>query len=145
MVPERLKRLAGRSASEGADEESQAERARRLESREGSEPTGNPLPSAWVRTYVWRRDRGRCARCGGQERVWFEYVVPVRAGGSNTEQNLQPICERCSHDAGRQGGERGGDPRASLGPPSPPKPRLVPTSGTGTRPAPSLYRSRSWP
>ncbi len=34
----------------------------------GPGPTGNPLPSAWVRMYVWRRDRGRCVRCGGQER-----------------------------------------------------------------------------
>ncbi len=70
----------------------------------GPGPTGNPLPSAWVRMYVWRRDRGRCVRCGGQKRVWFEYVIQVvRAGDSNTEQNIRLMCGRCSHGAGASG------------------------------------------
>ncbi len=99
MVPELLKRLAGRSASTSADEEIQVGRVQGLERRERSGQVGNPLPSAWVRMYVWRRDHGRCVRCGGQERVWFEYIVPVRAGGSNAEQNLRLMCGSCSHDA----------------------------------------------
>jgi len=100
MVPELLKRLAGRSASTSADEEIQVGRVQGLERRERSGQVGNPLPSSWVRMYVWRRDHGSCVRCGGQERVWFEYIVPVGAGGSNTEQNIRLMCERCSHDAG---------------------------------------------
>ena len=101
MVPKLLKRLARRSTSTSPDEEPQAlwveasERRCRL-----LEQVGNPLPSDWVRMYVWRRDHGRCVQCGGQERVWFEYVVPVRAGGSNTEQNIRLMCRRCRHDAG---------------------------------------------
>jgi 5-methylcytosine-specific restriction endonuclease McrA len=98
MVPELLKRLAGRSASTSAAEKTKTGEVQGLERRVPSEPVGNPLPSAWVRMYVWRRDHGRCVRCGGHERVWFEYVVPVRAGGSNTEQNIRLMCERCSHD-----------------------------------------------
>jgi hypothetical protein len=98
MVPELLKRLAGRSASTSADEETQAREVQGLERRDPSGPVGNPLPSAWMRMHVWRRDHGRCVRCGGHERVWFEYIVPVRAGGSNTEQNIRLMCERCSHD-----------------------------------------------
>ena len=100
MVPELLKRLVGRSTSTAAEEEPQTGWVQALERRCRSEQVGNPLPSDWVRMYVWRRDHGSCVRCGGQERVWFEYIVPVRAGGSNTEQNIRLMCERCSHDAG---------------------------------------------
>ena len=105
MVPELLKRLAGRSASASAesasaDKETQAGRVQGSERRDRPGRVGNPLPSAWVRMYVWRRDRGRCVRCAGREGVWFDYIVPVRAGGSHTEQNIRLMCERCSRDAG---------------------------------------------
>jgi 5-methylcytosine-specific restriction endonuclease McrA len=100
MVPKLLKRLAGRSASTSADEETQAREVQGLERRDPSGPVGNPLPPAWVRMHVWRRDHGRCVRCGGHERVWFEYIVPVRAGGSNKEQNIRLMCGRCSHGEG---------------------------------------------
>ena len=100
MVPELLKRLAGLAASTSADEETRAGWVQALERWCRSGQVGNPLPSDWVRMYVWRRDHGRCVQCGGQERVWFEYIVPVRAGGSNTEKNIRLMCGRCSHDAG---------------------------------------------
>jgi hypothetical protein len=99
MVPELLRRLVGRSTSTTAEEESQAGWVQALERRCRSEQAGKALPSAWVRMYVWRRDQGRCVQCGGHERVWFEYIVPVIAGGSNTEQNIRLMCGRCSHDA----------------------------------------------
>ncbi len=100
MVSKLWKRLAGRSASTSADKETQGWQVQGLERRDPSGPAGNPLPSAWVRMYVWRRDHGRCVRCGGQERVWFEYIVPVWAGGSNKEPNIRLMCARCSHDRG---------------------------------------------
>jgi hypothetical protein len=99
MVPELLKRLVGRPTSTSGDVETQDGWGQALERRGRSEQVRNPLPSEWVRMYVWRRDHGRCVQCGGQERVWFEYIVPVRAGGSNTEQNIRLMCQRCSHDA----------------------------------------------
>ena len=50
---------------------------------------------------VWRRDQGRCVICGSQERVWFEYIVPVWESGGVTEQNIRLLCERCkSHRKG---------------------------------------------
>ena len=100
MVPKLLKRLAGRSASASADEESRAGWVQALERRCEPGRVGNPLPSDWVRMYVWRRDRGRCVRCTGREGVWFDYIVPVRAGGSHTEQNIRLMCGRCSHGEG---------------------------------------------
>jgi HNH endonuclease len=99
MVPELLKRLVGRSTSTSADVETQDGWVQALERRGKSGQVGKPLPSEWVRMYVWRRDHGRCVQCGSHERVWFEYIVPVMAGGSNTEQNIRLMCGSCSHDA----------------------------------------------
>jgi hypothetical protein len=101
MVRELLKRLIGRSASSSGDGESLGGQTPSLKRRGRAGPVGNPLPSAWVRMQVWKRDHGRCVLCGGQERVWFDYIVPVWKGGSNTEQNMRLMCERCSrHNKG---------------------------------------------
>lgn len=99
MVPKLFRRLAELSTSASADETLAGQRPS-LERRDRSEPVGDPMPSAWVKMQVWRRDHGRCVRCGDQERVWFDYIVPVWEGGSNTEQNIRLLCERCSRDKG---------------------------------------------
>lgn len=49
-----------------------------------------------VRLFVWRRDKGRCVRCGSRERLEFDHIIPVVAGGSNTERNIQLLCEPCN-------------------------------------------------
>ena len=54
-----------------------------------------PIPED-VRIYVWRRDGGRCVRCGSQERLEYDHVIPVIKGGSNTERNIQLLCETCN-------------------------------------------------
>jgi hypothetical protein len=99
MVPELLKRLVGRSTSTSADAETHDGPVQALEHWGRSGQVGNPLPSDWVRMYVWRRDHGRCVQCGSHERVWFEYIVPVMAGGRNKEQNIRLMCDSCSHNA----------------------------------------------
>lgn len=100
MGPKLLRRLAGRSASASGEGETPAAQSPGIERWDQMGPTKNPLPSAWVRMYVWRRDHGRCVQCGGQERVWFDYNIPVWEGGSNTEANIRLMCERCSCDQG---------------------------------------------
>jgi HNH endonuclease len=95
MVAKLLKRLAGRSASTGGAGESLDGQLPNLELQDRSGMMENSLPSAWVKMHVWRRDHGKCVLCGGHERVWFDYTVPVLQGGSNTEQNMRLICENC--------------------------------------------------
>jgi hypothetical protein len=97
MVPKLLKRLVGRSAS-SEDDDTLDGRNPGLEHRDRGGSVGNPLPSAWVKMHVWRRDGGKCVRCGGQEAVWFDYIVPVREGGGPTEQNIRLMCGRCRRD-----------------------------------------------
>jgi hypothetical protein len=49
-----------------------------------------------VRIYVWRRDEGKCVRCGNKEKLEFDHIIPVNKGGSNTERNIQLLCENCN-------------------------------------------------
>ena len=58
-----------------------------------------PIPED-VRLFVSRRDNGKCVRCGSQERLEFDHIIPVIAGGSNTERNVQLLCESCNRSKG---------------------------------------------
>ena len=58
-----------------------------------------PIPER-VRHAVWRRDQGRCVQCGSQERLEFDHIIPVSKGGSDTERNLQLLCEACNRTKG---------------------------------------------
>jgi len=58
-----------------------------------------PIPED-VRVFVWRRDEGRCVRCGSQERIEFDHIIPLEKGGSNTARNIQILCERCNREKG---------------------------------------------
>jgi 5-methylcytosine-specific restriction endonuclease McrA len=58
-----------------------------------------PIPES-VRLFVWQRDRGQCVKCGSRERLEFDHIIPIIAGGSNTERNLQLLCESCNRSKG---------------------------------------------
>ncbi len=53
-----------------------------------------------VRHEVWRRDQGRCARCGGQRRLEFDHIIPLSKGGGSTARNIQLLCESCNRTKG---------------------------------------------
>jgi hypothetical protein len=73
----------------------------RLELAQHTEPrterTG--IPEA-VRVAVWRRDSGRCVKCGSRERLEYDHIVPVSRGGSSTVRNVELLCEKCNRSKG---------------------------------------------
>ena len=49
-----------------------------------------------VRLFVWQRDAGHCVRCGADEDLQFDHVIPVAQGGGNAAENVQILCGRCN-------------------------------------------------
>ena len=49
-----------------------------------------------VRLFVWTRDEGRCVRCGAEEDLQFDHVIPVARGGGNAPENIQVLCGPCN-------------------------------------------------
>ncbi len=47
-----------------------------------------------VRIEVWRRDGGKCARCGSREKLEYDHIIPISKGGSNTARNIEMLCEK---------------------------------------------------
>ncbi|MGE3491572.1 MAG: HNH endonuclease [Vicinamibacterales bacterium] len=65
----------------------------------GSAATREPIPED-VRIFVWRRDQAKCAKCGSQDKLEFDHIIPIEKGGNNTTRNVQILCERCNRTKG---------------------------------------------
>jgi len=64
-----------------------------------SGPRRERIPDS-VQAEVWNRDGGCCVKCGSQERLEYDHVIPLSKGGSNTARNLQLLCEICNRSKG---------------------------------------------
>jgi hypothetical protein len=52
------------------------------------------VPAA-VKIEVWKRDRGRCVKCGSRENLHFDHIIPYSQGGSSKNAyNIQILCSR---------------------------------------------------
>jgi len=52
------------------------------------------IPSA-VKLEVWKRDKGRCMKCGSKENLHFDHVIPYSEGGSSKDsRNIQILCAK---------------------------------------------------
>lgn len=73
-----------------------------------SATTDHPSPSAvaimleddrlipsWVKLEVWKRDQGRCRKCGSNAGLHFDHIIPYSKGGSSKDPaNIQILCGR---------------------------------------------------
>ena len=66
-----------------------------LSSLNESDLKREPIPQD-VLDKVWNRDGGKCVKCGSQEKIEFDHIIPFSKGGSNTYRNLQILCEQCN-------------------------------------------------
>ena len=44
----------------------------------------------------------KCLCCGSREKLEMDHVVPLSIGGSNTKDNIQPLCRSCNARKGRK-------------------------------------------
>jgi len=66
----------------------------RVETPSASE--GREAILSQVRREVWRRDGGKCAKCGSRNKLEYDHIIPVARGGSNTARNIELLCESCN-------------------------------------------------
>lgn len=69
---------------------------------EGEEDFSTPVPSqpkprriipTRVKLEVWKRDGGKCTKCGSEEDLHFDHIIPWSKGGSSsTPDNIQLLC-----------------------------------------------------
>ncbi|NLA50063.1 MAG: hypothetical protein GX876_11455 [Bacteroidales bacterium] len=73
-------------------------RAQYQELKEKSDSGGKkrePIPQE-IMDKVWNRDGGKCVKCGSQENLEFDHIIPFSKGGATTYRNLQLLCKKCN-------------------------------------------------
>jgi hypothetical protein len=75
------------------------ERLRRIRAREVQlEAARRERIPEDVRNFVWLRDEGRCVRCGAEEDLQLDHVIPYARGGGNGAENIQILCGSCNRE-----------------------------------------------
>jgi hypothetical protein len=75
----------------------------RLELRDDTELSGSDItdmdhtrliPSP-IKLEVWKRDRGKCIKCGSGDNIHFDHIIPYSLGGTSLDsKNIQLLCAR---------------------------------------------------
>lgn len=48
-----------------------------------------------VKQAVWKRDQGKCIKCGSTDNLHFDHIIPFSKGGSSlVAENIQILCAR---------------------------------------------------
>ena len=48
-----------------------------------------------VKLEVWKRDKGKCVKCGSTNNLHLDHIIPFSKGGSSlVAENIQILCAR---------------------------------------------------
>lgn len=85
----------------GRRQDARLDRLRKIRAAEEDAERGRRerLPDD-VRAAVWRRDDGRCVRCGAEQELQFDHVIPYSRGGGSAAENIQILCGPCNRAKG---------------------------------------------
>ncbi len=61
-------------------------------------PTPKKVPTS-IRDLVLARDEHKCVRCGSEEKLELDHILPQSCGGPHIAENLRTLCKKCN--AGR--------------------------------------------
>jgi hypothetical protein len=63
--------------------------------REIEDLSSNRIIPTTVKLEVWKRDKGKCVRCGRRDNLHFDHILPYSKGGSSlVAENIQLLCAR---------------------------------------------------
>lgn len=48
-----------------------------------------------IKLKVWRRDKGKCKKCGSKKKLHYHHIKRFSEGGQHTEDNLVLLCASC--------------------------------------------------
>jgi hypothetical protein len=58
-------------------------------------PEDDRIIPSWVKLEVWKRDQGKCLKCGTGTGLHFDHIIPYSKGGSSKDPaNIQILCAR---------------------------------------------------
>ena len=50
-----------------------------------------------IKREVWKRDKGKCVKCGAKENLHFDHNLPYSKGGTSINaKNIQLLCQSCN-------------------------------------------------
>jgi hypothetical protein len=59
------------------------------------EPEDTRIIPSMVKLEVWKRDAGKCVRCGSKDNLHFDHIIPYSRGGTSLNaKNIQLLCVR---------------------------------------------------
>lgn len=66
-----------------------------IESRKQTKLDNRRIIPTKVKQEVWKRDEGKCVKCGSIDNLHFDHVIPHSKGGASiTAENIQILCAR---------------------------------------------------
>ena len=49
-----------------------------------------------LRKIIWNRDEGKCVKCGSENNIHYDHIIPISKGGSTIKENLELLCQNCN-------------------------------------------------